>query len=157
MAEKTVLLWRFPPEDLADWQQLVGSPQVESIDGYEWQLSQAAEEAAAAGFEPQIWFAPVAEMRRLLVDNNMENTPANRAAIIAAKGSELVGVRLGLKIGPKAIGWAVLGLKIGFGNQTGKHGVSSAWVQDGGGGMGEMPVVNGDVRAAIREVIAKLK
>jgi hypothetical protein len=155
MAEKTVLLWRFPPEDFADWQQLVGSPQVESIDGYEWQLAQAAEEAAAAGFEPKIWLASVADMRRLLANNQLQNTPANRAAIIATEGSELVGARLGLKIGPKAIGWAVLGIQIG-GPRAGKQHVSSAWLQDGGG-MGEVPVVGGDIRAAIRAAIAAIK
>jgi hypothetical protein len=131
---RTAILWRFPPEDFAAWQQLVGPDAADSLDDYERQLADAAAELTAQGCVVEFWLGSVAEMRAAL--RGKPNTPANRAAVIAARGEGL-GRVLGLTVGAKYVA---------FGLVQRPELVKQS----------ETPVVNGDVRAAIRAAISKM-
>jgi hypothetical protein len=131
---RTAILWRFPPEDFASWKQLVGPATTASLDDYERQLADAAAELTAQGCAVEFWCGTVAEMRAAL--GGKPNTPTNRAAMIAARGEGL-GRVLGLKVGARYVA---------FGLVQRPELVKQS----------ETPVVNGDVRAAIRAAISKI-
>lgn len=131
---KPATLWRFPREDFADWRQFVGATNVATFEAYEELLAQAAEELIAAGYEVEFWQASVQEMRDCLLNLHYDNTPANRAAVIAGRAPNGFGKVLGLKIGKNHIGSALIQRPELLGKA-------------------ETPIADGDFRAAIREAI----
>lgn len=134
MSDKIVRLWRFPPEDFAAWRAMVGGSQLESYEGYLAVLGEAAEVAAAQNLEVEIVSATVQEMRDWLKSTARANTPSNRAAAVGCKLGGL-GRAMGLKITAKVVAHAVVDLG---------HSLRKS---------AEVPIVDGDIRAAIRQAI----
>ena len=114
--------------------QTCALPILTSYDGYEARLAEAAEELVKQGYEVELWQATVQEMRDCLRNLNYENTPANRAAVIAGRGPNGFGRVLGIKLGASYIGSALIQRPELLGKA-------------------ETPVKDGDFRAAIREAI----
>lgn len=145
MSNKVATFWLFPADDFEAWCELVGSPQVETYEGYEWLIGEATAEAVEAGCEVAICHMTVADMRERLKEGGFANTAAGRAA--ALSGIDQRPTTLAFWIGGPA----------GTGLDLKHHVVASAWVDSGVGGM-TVPVSGPqDVRAAIREAIKQTK
>lgn len=81
-----ITLWEFPAADFADWQALVGSPEVASHADYMALLAAVQADQERQGREVVRVKMTVAEMRAGLESRGLENTPDNRAAVTALRG-----------------------------------------------------------------------
>ena len=84
MNAMNIKLWEFPAADFADWCALVGSPEVTSHADYMTLLAAVQADNERQGHEVLRVKMTVAEMRAALAANGLENTPDNRAAIVAS-------------------------------------------------------------------------
>jgi hypothetical protein len=78
-----ICLWTFNAEDFADWCHLVGSPEVASYANYLTLLAAVQADCERSGHAVRRVCISVAEMRRRLHAGRLENTPDNRAQVLA--------------------------------------------------------------------------
>lgn len=82
-----IYLWDFPPEDFEAWRALVGDPEVDSHSAYLTLLAAIQADQERQGHPVRRVRFSVAEMRLWLVTEGLENTPDNRALVVAKAGS----------------------------------------------------------------------
>lgn len=79
----TIALWLFPPNDFAAWCELVGEPEVRTYAEYLDLLAAVQADMERLGHDVRRVRMTVAEMIEELAAAGMDNTPGNRAAIVA--------------------------------------------------------------------------
>lgn len=112
-----VAIWHFPSSEFDAWKSFVGS-EVRSHADYLSLVRAAADTAERNGMTPVLVDLPVSEMQSKLAFAAMDNTPENRAEVLARQiaGSDYI---LGIKVGheknqhPKQtpngfIGWCIV-------------------------------------------------
>jgi hypothetical protein len=80
-----IALWIFPPEDFADWCQLVGSHQVDSHAAYLDLIAAVQADQERQGRDVQRVKMTVSEMKSSLEKHGLENTPDGRATALVLK------------------------------------------------------------------------
>jgi hypothetical protein len=79
----TVALWIFPPTDFRLWKDLCAEPDdFESYDAYVKRVSELKASVEASGTKVIVCDMPVEKMVADLRERGMENTGANRAALL---------------------------------------------------------------------------
>jgi hypothetical protein len=85
MPPDQICLWVFPESDFAAWCELVGTPQVDDYAGYLTMLAAVQADQERQGRKVVRVPMTVAEMTATLESRGWQNTPDQRAAIIASK------------------------------------------------------------------------
>ena len=80
-----ITLWVFPQEDFEEWGVLVGEPDPRDYDEYMELIASVEEECRLQGGTPVRVYFGVEEMIEALAENDWDNTPGNRAAVVGLK------------------------------------------------------------------------
>ena len=80
-----ITLWVVPQEDFEEWGVLVGEPDPRDYDEYMELIASVEEECRLQGGTPVRVYFGVEEMIEALAENDWDNTPGNRAAVVGLK------------------------------------------------------------------------
>ena len=80
-----ITLWVFPAEDFDEWCVLVGEPDPQDHDEYMELIAAVETECRLQGGTPVRVYFTVEEMIESLAENDWDNTPGNRAAVVGLK------------------------------------------------------------------------